>query len=78
MDTHKQSGRENFGLYPYFCFKHQEAEIEIVEDMTLQKCKLCGMKESNMEKHAGSYMYRRLQERQRFEVKQGFQAEGGG
>ena len=49
------SAKDKFGLYRHFCLLHPKADIIIEEDGELEKCKKCGMRVKNLEKHLDSY-----------------------
>ena len=62
-------GRDKFGVYRHFCFRHPQATIIIDEDGELPRCDECGMFTRDIEKHKGSSTCRKGAERRRNEEK---------
>ena len=44
-------GRDKFGIYRHFCFRHPTATVVIRQDGLLPKCELCGMHTRDVKKH---------------------------
>ena len=44
-------GRDKFGIYRHFCFRHPTATVVIRQDGLLPKCELCKMHTRDVKKH---------------------------
>ena len=67
-------GRDKFGVYRHFCFRHPQATIIIDEDGELPRCERCGMFTKDLEKHRKTSTCKKGMERRQNEKKQDEQA----
>ena len=66
-------GKEKFGMYRHFYYRHPKADILVEEDGILPKCEWCGMRTARLQKHMESDTCKRARGRRTNEIQRSLQ-----